>query len=292
MKRVPRIVFSIVLILALSPDKAPAASPRAAGLSLPDSAAFFTLGGKSAVAVLEALDRRVVTCRVEGDRIGGWTTLPGLESPAAIASDETGLLLVVDRGTKNYVLKKFQDGRLDGKSVELAVPVKRTVVGAAARNGILWLLLQNRPGVVLAAYDGDTLAESPDISDLCRSPFSVALDAAGRGYVTDPMGPTVLIFTAAGKIEGRRDLTGTGFTRPSGVAVDAAGAVWVSDGVTGRVAELAVDGAGESRGLRRMDRAERFDDPLRLLADPKGVLGVWVVESRVGRLTKLEGIEK
>jgi len=256
----------------------------AGGLTLPDGGALFLWDGRPAVAVLQTLDRVALQGRLDGGKVGGLAPIPGLEAPAALTSDETGQLLVVDRAAKGYLLRKYRNGAQEGRAVELSIPQKRQVVGVGARNGILWLILRNPQGILIAAYDGQTLSEPTAKENFGVSPFSVAVNAAGKAYVTDPMGPAILSFTPSGSFEARIDLKGSGFMRPSGIAVDAAGALWVSDGVTGRVGRFTP----ENRTAPIAARAGSFDDPLRLFADPTGPLGVWVVESRPGRLTRME----
>jgi len=287
------VALAAALWWLLLPVPLPAAPPAAGGLTLPGDATVFSLGGRNALAAIESQERRVVISRADASgRFGPWSALPlsGMEAPEALASDETGSLLVVGRTGRGHALLRFRDGAPEGRPVELALTGKREITGAAAGNGILWLALKSPPGLLAAAYDGQPLVEPIALDGMARAPFSVALDPAGRAYVTDPMGPAVLVFSASGKLEGRRDLAGTGVTRPTGVAVDGRGRVWLSDGVTGRVVELMPVENGAV--VRRTEHSTRYDDPLRLAADPGSGGGVWVLEGRAGRLVKAEETER
>lgn len=285
MNAVARRLAAACLLLAGSFSAARAAGPAATGLDRPDAFAFTVApSGDAAVAVLESDLGRVKLGALGGSgRVESWRELEPIARPVFLASDETGLLLAVERSEGAWRLAKFRRGSPDGPAVRLEMPkgASGEPAGAAARSGILWIVLRKPSAVLFFAYDGALLGRASGESEL-KSPFSVAVGPAGEAYVTDPMGPGVAVFTASGTLDARVDLGGSGVTRPAGVAVDGGGRVWLSDAVTGRVVCLEKKGDGYNVGCRN---EARFEDPLRLGFGPPGL---WVLEGRGGRLVPME----
>lgn len=226
-------------------------------------------------AILEDLDGVVRVIRGSSR-----TVLGGLTAPRALAVDETGLLLVLD-GPSGLV--GFRRGK-EAWRVKLGGEVKppARTVGMAARNGLVWLVDRASPRVALFAFDGQGL-RSVDLKARARSPFGVALGAAGEVFVTDPLGPAVLALSPSGTFQATFRLGGTGVTRPTGVTVDGSGRVWVSDGVTGTV--TCFSAKGDMLAVRYAGRRLRFQDPLRL-GSSRGFL--WILEGRPGRLRRAQ----
>lgn len=89
-----------------------------------------------------------------------------------------------------------------------------------------------------------------------NEPIGVAVDAAGNVYVTDLGNARVQKFqvaqsggawTATSLADWGSPGSGTGqFNRPYGIAVDAAGNVWVADGINGRIQKFNSSGAFQS----------------------------------------------
>jgi streptogramin lyase len=229
---------------------------------------------EGSAAVLEDLDG-VVRIAHGGSRV----TLSGPSSPRALAVDESGLLLILE-GTSGVA--GYRKGK-EAWRVRFSGDAKlQRPVGMAARNGIIWLVERNPARVLLYAYDGKSLGTT-DLKPWVRSAFSVALGPAGEGYVTDPLGPAVVALSAAGTYQSTLSLAGTGVTRPSGLAVDAAGRVWVSDGVTGTLACLAPK--GDALSVRIDGKRPRFQDPIRL-GWTRGTL--WILEAKPGRIRRVQ----
>lgn len=227
--------------------------------------------------VLEDLQKRVSVAKGRS-RV---QALPLLQRPAALDVDETGTLWVLDARSPP-ALVSFREGR-DPVSRSLAGDVlPGAATDLAARLGVVWVVDRNPPRLLLYAYDG-ALVGRVDLAGLARAPFSIALGTQGDAFVTDPLGPAVLSFSAAGSLLGSLSLEGTGVTRPTGIAVDASGRVWVSDGVIGIVAPLPA--LGSSPGSRQPGPNLRFTDPLRLLWWQEAL---WVLEGRMGRVRRVE----
>lgn len=226
-------------------------------------------------AVLEDLDGVVRVARG-----GSRTTLPGLSLPRALATDETGLLLVLDGFSHVVAYRRGKETWRTRLAGEPKPPAR--AAGMAAKNGILWILDRSPPKAFLYAYDGKSLG-TVDLRPWARSPFSVALGPTGEAYITDPLGPAILSLSPAGSYLATFKLVGTGVTRPSGVAVDDSGRIWLSDGVTGTLACLS--SKGEPQRVKHEGRPPRFQDPIRL-GWARGSL--WVLEGRPGRIRRVQ----
>jgi sugar lactone lactonase YvrE len=234
----------------------------------------FAPGAAGGVAVLEDLTRRVVFVR---DR-GGEVALPGIKNPRVLAADKGGLLLVLDAEPGAAPsLVGFRNGREETRARVRGEDTPADPVGMDAREGIIWVADRSPPRLLLYAYDGASLGWV-DLAQWARSPFAVALGPDGEAFVTDPLGPAILAFSPTGAYLGPLDLAGTGVTRPTGVAVDAEGRVWASDGVTGRV--VCFGPSGDRSAVRCGGETLRFEDPLRISWE-KGAL--WVLEGKQGR---------
>ena len=131
-------------------------------------------------------------------------------------------------------------------------------------------------------------------------PDDVALDAAGNVYVADEYNhrirkvtPEGLVSTLAGSTEGFRDGAGTSaqFSYPYGVALDAAGNVYVADLVNHRIRKITPEGlvstlAGSTEGFRDgLGRSAQFSYPTDVAVDAAG--NVYVADEYNHRIRKI-----
>ena len=162
---------------------------------------------------------------------------------AAIASPAQGLQVFQTDGTlglyqfTGLVWTNLTNGRIPDANGS-TVPANGGIIGTLAGNGAF-------------GYSGDG---GPATSAQLSGPYGVTVDGAGTVYVADQANNRVRAITAAGVI---RTLAGTG-TRsyggdggaataaalnfPAGVAVDAAGTVYVADDYNHRIRAISSDG--------------------------------------------------
>ena len=157
---------------------------------------------------------------------GGPATAAQLNLPSGVAVDAAGNIYIADRD--NHRIRKVDvDGNIS------------TVAGAGASAG----------GIGMSGYGGDG---GPAVQAHLNLPGSVAVDAAGNLYIADIRNHRIRavdidgnIFTIAGT--GTRSLSGDGgpataaqLNFPSGVAVDAAGNIYIADTYNHRIRRLTL----------------------------------------------------
>jgi uncharacterized protein (TIGR03437 family) len=152
---------------------------------------------------------------------GGLATSAALYTPNGIAVDRAGNLYIVDTGN-NRVRKVTSNGAMS------------TVAGGG-------------PGGVLG--DG-----GPAINAMLDDPFGVAVDAAGNLYIADTGNNRIRKVTPAGAIStiagtGSQGFSGDGgpaasaaLSLPDGVAVDAAGNLYIADTGNNRIRKVTPNG--------------------------------------------------
>jgi len=121
-----------------------------------------------------------------------------------------------------------------------------------------------------------------------QSPFRLAIDPAGRVFVTDVLNARVQWFSAFGQHLGTLKRFGAGegkIFRPTGLALDSRGRIWVGDSYTGLVQRFDETG-GVTRALGVRGRPLVFGDPVSLAVNPEGL---WVADQRENRLGRFQG---
>lgn len=200
----------------------------------------------------------------------------------AAGSDEKGQAVVVTSDQAGNLKAAIYAGLRKLRVVDLkpSSPISG-VTDAATKNEIIWVLQQTPPLVALFGADGAELSRT-DLSSVTNAPFSLALGPSGEGYATDPIGPAVIEMNAFGQYKATHKLQGSGYTRPTGIAVGLGGAVWISDTVLGEAAQFTFKNKQLSRAEEVKPAA--LEDPIRLAVSSDAL---WILSGWNARLVKL-----
>ena len=197
-------------------------------------------------------------------------TTAQFDSPGGVAVDAAGNVYVADSG--NHRIRKIT-----------AAGVVSTLAGSG----------------VASFLDGTGAASRFD------SPRGVAVDAAGNVYVADTVNNRIRKITAGGvvttlagsAVAGFLDGTGAAaqFFNPSGVAVDAAGNVYVADTLNNRIRKITagavvttVAGSGVGGFADGTGAAAQFFNPVGVAVDAAG--NVYVADRFNNRMRKITGV--
>ena len=201
----------------------------------------------------------------------GTGSAASLSSPVGVASDVAGVVYVADR--ENFAIRRITTSG-----------VVTTIAGAAGIKG---------------SVDGAGSAAS------FNRPYGIAVDAAGNFYVSDANNFTIRKVTAAGVVTtlaGNPGLSGSadGFGRlanfadPRGLAVDAAGNVYVADNANNTIRKISpaafvttlagspvIGGSADGIGI-----AASFNGPSAIAVDASGNLYVTdTINSTIRKIT-------
>lgn len=161
--------------------------------------------------------------------------------PTAIAADNRGRVLVVDRGNARVVILDGASGRYLGTFGSAGRGPGQFLLPRhiAVSPDRIYVVDQLNRRVSAFDMDGNTLfaiGGERGTSGSLDVPRGVAVDSAGNVYVSDATTRGVNKYTATGSYAGRAD--GGNVSHPHGMGFDSKGDLWVADGITGRVVVL------------------------------------------------------
>jgi DNA-binding beta-propeller fold protein YncE len=176
---------------------------------------------------------------------GGKGSAPAqFDFPTAIAADNRGRVLVVDRGNARVQIFEGASGRYLG------------MFGSAGREPGQFLIARHIAVSSDRIYLADQLNHRVNVYDMNGTsvsaigtvagsgaldvPRGVALDRDGNVYVSDSAARAIRKYSATGAFAGRVD--GGNVAHPHGLAMQSNGDLWVADGASGRVVVLTPQG--------------------------------------------------
>ena len=177
---------------------------------------------------------------------GGKGSAPAqFDFPTALAADNRGRVLVVDRGNERVQVFEGASGRYLGTfgsagrdagqfliARHIAVSPERIYVAAQLNHRVNVYDMDGNPLGAIGATPG---------SGALDVPRGVAVDRDGNVYVSDSAGRAIRKYGATGAFAGRVD--GGNVAHPHGLAMQANGDLWVADGASGRVVVLTPQGS-------------------------------------------------
>ena len=250
---------------------------------------------------------------IAGDGTAGGADGIGTEArfryPFGVASDGEGAIFVMD--SNNHALRKvFRSGLVytpalsstTGGAIEPFNLPHGVALGPA---GILYVADTVNRQIRKVSPDGAVslltgtgfsgVVDGPPASASFMSPIALTVDGVGNVYVADDQASNIRKVTPAGIVTTLAGAPGGGFadgpgtvarfSKPHGVAIDAAGNVYVADygnhrirlvAPDGRVSTLAgvTDGAGRGGHVDGVGNRAKFNGPIALALDPGGLLYV------------------
>lgn len=231
--------------------------------------------------LLDAGHKSIVLLSARGDVIREIQGRGVFRDPTAIAVAPDGALFVAD-GDAGRVLEIEMTGRVRR---EYAAGKGSRVTGVAAFGDAVYCADNANATIVIFRRGGGRTGGwggKGNAAGKFNAPFRIAVDAAGRVFVTDVMNARVQWFSAFGQHLGTLKKFGAGegkIFRPTGVFVDRMGRVWVSDSYTGLV-QLFDENGTFLRSLGTSGRPFVFGDPIGVAEGPGGI---WVADQREAR---------
>ena len=238
-------------------------------------------------------------------------------SPHGVVADAAGNLYIADSG--NYIIRKitptgdvstfagygggFSDGTVDTAQFDLPIGLAIDAAGnmyiADANN---YKIRKITPTGIVSTLAGSTHGFADGNGALAQfsGPYGVAVDASGNVYVADSSNNKLRKITSSGEVstlagstQGSADGTGAAaqFFNLSGVAVDAAGTIYVADSGNNKIRKITPSGevstlAGTTAGFADgTGTTARFDGPTGVAIDAAG--NVYVVDHNNQKIRKI-----
>lgn len=230
------------------------------------------------VFLLDAGNKTIVLISAGGEVIREIQGRGIFRDPMAIAVASDGAVFVAD-GDSGRALEIEMTGRVRR---EYALGKGSRVTGVGVFGDAVYCVDNANATVAVFKRGGGRTGGwggKGDLPGRFNAPFRIAVDAAGRVFVTDVMNARVQWFSPFGQHMGTLKKFGAGegkIFRPAGVFIERLGRIWVSDSYTGLV-QLFDENGAFIRALGSRGRPFVFGDPVGIAEGPEGV---WVADQR------------
>jgi sugar lactone lactonase YvrE len=229
----------------------------------------------------------------------GWRTQSRLSDPFGVAVGADGSVYVADAGTSQAIRRIAPDGTVttiaggvrgfrDGPRGEAAFDAPSGI--AIDSSGTIYVADTGNNAIRRITADG-IVSTVADESDGLEGPLGIAVDGGGRVIVADTYHDRIVVLESGGSLRTLAGSSTPGFTdgsateasfdTPSGVAVDAAGNVFVADLGNGAVRVITPGGDVQTLAPGAADPSIR---PVAVATAPNG--SVFVADDR-GRILEL-----
>ncbi len=239
--------------------------------------------------------------------------------PTGVALDAAGNVYVADAennrirkitpaGAVSTLAGSGTSGSVDGTGTaaqffsprSVAVDASGNVYVADGANHLIRKITPAGEVSTLAGSGEDGFADGEGTAAQFYFPKGIAVDASGNVYVADDINhrvrkitPTGTVSTLAGSTSGSTDGDGTAakFNRPTGIAVDALGNLYVADAANHRIRKISSTGivstlAGSTVGHEDGTGSDaEFNNPTGVAVDASG--NVYVAEEENGTIRKI-----
>jgi sugar lactone lactonase YvrE len=171
----------------------------------------------------------------------------GLSSPTGVAIDQSGNLYIADAGNNRVVYFVNNAGTFGAQKTLSTGSYTLSSPGGLAVDGFGNLYIAdtgNSRVLMLTSPSAGAVGTVSSVGSGFTSPYGIAVDKLNNVYVADkganavfevPGGYALTSSTTANVGSGVQITVGSGFSSPTGVAVDASGTVYVADGGNSKV---------------------------------------------------------
>ncbi|MDI1317097.1 T9SS type A sorting domain-containing protein [Flavobacterium sp.] len=254
--------------------------------------------------------------------VNGQGTSAQFNAPRALAVDASGIVCVVDYS--NNRIRKITDtglvstlsgtgvfGAVNGAGTSASFKYPEGIALDASGDAFVADVTNNCIRKITASGDTSTFSGSAvrglengqeGAMALFNGPVAVAVTSTGITYVIDDFNSCIRKITATGIVStfagnsatGYADGTGTVayFNNPKGIAVDAAGTIYVADTFNNRIRKITssgvvttIAGDGTAGYLDGQGTAARFNNPYSLTVDAVG--NIYVADTKNHRIRKI-----
>lgn len=237
---------------------------------------------RGVMLVLDAGRRSIVLFTPKGEFLREISGKGSWRDPQAVAAGPDGAILLAD-GSAGRVLELDSSGKVRR---EYRAGKNARITGVGAFGGAVYCA-DNRNDRILVFRKGAATPESwgrrGDAPGDFHAPFRVVIDGAGRVFVTDVLNARVQWFSAFGQHLGVLKKFGAGegrILRPTGIALESRGRIWIGDSYTGFV-QLFEESGTFVRSVGPPESKLSFGDPAGLAVSPSGL---WVADQKAGRI--------